>query len=262
MRHRSLQNGRDAGSIGRRRQYTQRGSDCAKPAHCINGAEIAETPDAARAGWPFDPPAQRAAGLHGSLGYRVTLDADCADHGLKRDADHADQGIETRRGSRGSGTWKRDADHADQELGNRRRGSRGSGTLETRRGSRGSGLGNETRIARIRTWKRDADRADQDLETRRGSRGSGTWKRDADHADQALETRRGSETRCGSRGSRTGQLSSTGRAFRGSRLGRDADFADHDLNGPRISRITTYRVSLVKEVGSARSASREKGWNA
>ena len=37
MRHRALQNGRKPGSVGRRRQYTQRGSDGAKPAHCING---------------------------------------------------------------------------------------------------------------------------------------------------------------------------------------------------------------------------------
>jgi hypothetical protein len=37
MRHRALQNGRKAGSVGWRRQYTQRGSDGAKPAHCING---------------------------------------------------------------------------------------------------------------------------------------------------------------------------------------------------------------------------------
>jgi len=217
MRHRSLQNGRDAGSIGRRRQYTQRGSDCAKPAHCINGAEIAETPDAARAGWPFDPPAQRAAGLHGSLGYRVTLDADCADHGLKRDADHADQGMETRRGSRGSGTWKpktritrirtwkRDADRADQDL-------------ETRCGSRGSGLGNETRIARIRN-----------LETRRGSRGSGFGN----------ETRIRNEMRITRITNRTAKLDRTrisrittwtGRGFRGPRLKRTANFADHDLS--------------------------------
>jgi hypothetical protein len=35
MRHRELQKGLCAGSIGWRRQYTQRGSDSAKPAHCI-----------------------------------------------------------------------------------------------------------------------------------------------------------------------------------------------------------------------------------
>ena len=37
MRQRSLQNGRDAGSIRWRRQYTQRDSGSAKPGHCING---------------------------------------------------------------------------------------------------------------------------------------------------------------------------------------------------------------------------------
>jgi hypothetical protein len=45
MRHRSLQNGFDAGSIGWRRQYTQRDSGSAKPGHCINGAGNAEKPE-------------------------------------------------------------------------------------------------------------------------------------------------------------------------------------------------------------------------